>query len=61
VKLKEERGDSDEHYGRDRTTTDYAFASSKIKSLIDKDRLRYYQRTKEQEFKEGFNKYEYSD
>ena len=46
---------------RDRAFSDYGKATSKIKPLLDKDRIRYNQRKKDHEFKEGFNQYEYSD
>ena len=46
---------------RDRTSSDYGKATSKIKSLLDKDRIRFMQRKRDQEFQAGFNQYEYSD
>lgn len=46
---------------KDRAVSDYTKTTSKIKPLIDKDRIRFMQRKHEYEFKEGFNKYEYSD
>jgi hypothetical protein len=36
-------------------------AKSKIKPMLDRDRLRYHQTTQKNKFIEGFNKYEYSD
>lgn len=59
--MKEERGHSGESERRNRTVSDYTHAQSKIKPLVDKHRLRYMQQQKEEQFKEGFNKYEYSD
>lgn len=41
--------------------SDYSKATSKIKSLIDKDRIRYTQTKREHDFQQGYNKYEYSD
>ena len=64
VKIREEKGESldgTDRLGRDRTVSDYSKATSKIKMLIDKDRIRHTQKQRDFEFREGFNKYEYSD
>lgn len=63
-KLKEtaeEYEERHEHEFRGRSITDYHKATSKIKNLLDKDRIRYHQKQRDESFKEGFNKYEYSD
>ena len=64
MKIKEEKGDPLEQLDktkRDRAISDHTKATSKIKALLDKDRLRFMQKKREYEFEEGFNKYEYSD
>lgn len=60
VKLREE-GEPEEENRATRSISDHRKATSKIKSLLDKDRIRFHQRQREQSFREGFNKYEYSD
>ena len=61
MRIKQEKGESLDRSRRDRTVSDYTKTTSKIKPLIDKDRIRFMQRKQEYEFNEGFNKYEYSD
>ena len=46
---------------RDRTYSDYGKATSKIKALLDKDRIRFIQKKRDQDYQAGFNQYEYSD
>ena len=61
VRIKQDKGESLDKSRNDRAVSDYTKTTSKIKPLIDKDRIRFMQRKHEYEFKEGFNKYEYSD
>jgi len=61
TKLNEKGSELHDYTRRNRSQTDYLNAQSKIKSLLDQDRIRFMQKQKDQSFREGFNKYEYSD